>query len=410
MYPGKHFVDVAGRSTCFVAARIWRRKWACRVPCMACVAGAALWVLWEVPVAKCSPPTGLPAGEATQPFVEERNQRYAQELERYLQHWLVEEYPQRAERAWRRDYSSVQAYLASVEPNRQRWRRVLSPPDLPVSGPLERRPHVLPGGIEGQWLSLPMGPLRAEGLLVLPAGDGPVPLIIVQHGIGSYPERPFGVLDEGNAYHRYADELVRAGFAVLAPMNLYGIEARNRIERLCRLADTSLPGIELVRMQRLLDEVLADPRIDEERVGMWGLSLGGLATMFWMPLEPRIQAGVVCAWFNHRRNKMAIPDPRYSCFLEVTEEHAFFRGWLTEFTDSDVVSLICPRPLQVQTGKADRIAWWPQVQEEFAVARGHYEALGLAERIEMDLHDGRHEASVEAGVRFLLRWLGKAKG
>ena len=81
---------------------------------------------------------------------------------------------------------------------------------------------------------------------------------------------------------------------------------------LCRLADTSLPGIELARIQRLLDEVLADPRVDEERVGMWGLSLGGLATMFWMPLEPRIKAGVVAAWFNHRRNKMVIPDPTYN--------------------------------------------------------------------------------------------------
>src|SRR5947207_1176118 len=86
---------------------------------------------------------------------------------------------------------------------------------------------------------------------------------------------------------------------------------------------------------------------------MWGISLGGMATMFWMPLEPRIKCGVVTAWFNQRRNKMVIPDPRYSCFLETPEEHAFFRGWLIEFTDSDVVSLICPRPLLVQTGKND---------------------------------------------------------
>jgi len=53
---------------------------------------------------------------------------------------------------------------------------------------------------------------------------------------------------------------------------------------------------------------------------------------------------------------MAVPDPRYSCFLETKEEHAFHDGWLVEFTDSDVVSLICPRPLMIQTGKLDRIA------------------------------------------------------
>ena len=232
-----------------------------------------------------------------------------------------------------------------------------------------------------------------------------MPLVIVQHGIGSFPERNFGLMDEGDAYHSYARRLVEAGFAVITPLNLRSVERRNRIERLCRLADMSLPGIELVRMQRLLDEALEDPRIARDRVGMWGLSLGGLATMFWTPLEPRIKAAVVAGWFNHRRNKMVIPDERYSCFLETKEEHAFFDGWLTAYTDSDVASLICPRPLMIQTGKKDGIAWWPMVLEEFEAAQEHYRQLGVADRIEMDLREGGHETHVESGLRFLTKWL-----
>jgi hypothetical protein len=188
-------------------------------------------------------------------------------------------------------------------------------------------------------------------------------------------------------------------------MNLSYVFNRNRIERLARLADTTLPGLELRRMEMLLDAVLRDKRIDRERVGMWGISLGGMATMFWMPLEPRIKGGVVTAWFNERRNKMVIPDPRYSCFLETAEEHAFFRGWLTEFTDSDVASLICPRPLLVQTGKKDGIAWWPQVIEEFEASQEHYRKLGIEDRIAMDLHGGGHEIRVESGVEWMKRWL-----
>ena len=164
-------------------------------------------------------------------------------------------------------------------------------------------------------------------------------------------------------------------------------------------------GLEFVRMQALLTAVLADKRIDSKRIGMWGISLGGLATMFWMPLEPRIRCGIVCAWFNHRRNKMAVPDPRYSCFLDTKEEHAFFRGWLTEFTDSDVASLICPRPLMVQHGKKDTIAHWPQVVEEFEAAKVHYRKLGMEERIAIDLHEGVHEIGLESGMAFLKRWL-----
>jgi dienelactone hydrolase len=349
-----------------------------------------------------------PKADALKKAVDTRSDAYAKQLEGYLRHWLVDEYPDRAAKAWNRDYASPEALVKSVAPNRARWQKVLNPPPLAKSGELARKPCQPLADLKAEWLTLPLGPLEAEAVFVVPAAttvQKPVPLVIAQHGIGSFPERTFGLADDGGAYHSYARDLVKAGFAVLAPMNLLGVERRNRIERLCRLADTSLPGIELARLQRLLDEVTRDPRIDKERIGMWGVSLGGLATMFWMPLEPRIKAGVVCAWFNQRRNKMAIPDPRYSCFLETKEEHAFFRGWLTEFTDSDVVSLICPRPLLIQTGKEDKIAHWPQVIGEFETSREHYKKLGMAERMEMDLHDGGHEARIESGIRFLTRWL-----
>jgi dienelactone hydrolase len=349
-----------------------------------------------------------PTLDKLQSFETQRTDDYAQQLETHLQQWLVDEYTQRAEKAWNRDYSSVAAFVKSVEPNRKRWRDVVKPPRLEPTGDLERKPYPPLAELKAEWITIPLGGLNAEALFVVPANtpkEKPVPLVIAQHGIGSCPERTFGLLDDGNHYHSYAKVLVENGFAVLAPMNLRSIERRNRIERLCRLAGTTLPGIEFMRMQCLLDKVLKDPRVDADRVGMWGLSLGGLATMFWMPIEPRIKVGVVSAWFNHRRNKMAIPDPRYSCFLETKEEHAFFNGWLTEFTDSDVVSLICPRPLLIQHGKKDRIAHWPQVVEEFEISKTHYEKLELSDRIELDLHEGGHESLTKSGLRFMNKWL-----
>lgn len=340
--------------------------------------------------------------------VNQRNEAYSTELERYFRALLVDQYPARASQTWRRSYESVEAFLKSVQPNRQRYYRMLSPPELKPSAPMRRAPHLLVPGIEAEWLTLPLGAVKAEALLVLPeAQSRPAPLVIAQHGIGSFPERVFGIDDAANQYHGYGRALVREGFAVLAPLNLRSVEKRNRIERLARLADTTLPGIEFARMRTLLGEVLKDRRIEGARIGMWGISLGGMATMFWMPLEPRIRCGVVTAWFNHRRNKMVVPDERYSCFLETTEEHAFFRGWLTEFTDSDAASLICPRPLLIQTGKKDRIAWWPQVVEEFDASREHYRKLGIDDRIEMVLHEGGHEIELDSGVAFLKKWLMK---
>lgn len=337
-------------------------------------------------------------------YENERNQNYSNQLENYLKLFLVDQYNERASKAWNRDYSCIDAFERSVESNRKRWKSlVIKPPILAKTGSLKKRPYTIEN-VQGEWLELPLGSINAEAFLAFPAEasiKNPVPLIIVQHGIGSTPETPF----RGGNYHAYANELLKAGFAVLVPFNLRTIQSRNRIERLCRLADVSLPGIELVRVQNLLDLVLNDPRIDRDRVGMWGVSLGGMATMFWMPLEPRIKAGIVSGWFNQRRNKMVIPDARYSCFLETTEDYAFFPGWLTEFTDSDVASLICPRPLQIQHGKNDGIAYWPQVVEEFNVAKTHYDKLNIGDRIEAIIHEGGHEAIVESGIKFLNRWL-----
>lgn len=344
--------------------------------------------------------------EDMQQMMERRTIEYKDELVNYLQQWILEGYQARAEKSWNRDYSSIDAFQRSVYSNREQWRAILNPPELRKTGPLEKQSHPYLQDIQAEWIELPLGPVTAQAILVFPEGaskENPVPLVIAQHGIGSYPETPFEL--NNDAYHAYARELLKAGFAVLAPMNLRSKENRNYVERLCRLIDTTLPGIELSRLQHLLDVVLNDPRIDPDRVGMWGVSLGGMATMFWMPLEPRIKVGVVSAWFNHRLNKMAIPDERYVSFLVVDEEHAFFRGWLTAFSDYDVVSLICPRPLLIQHGKNDRIAYWPQVIEEFNIAKTHYEKLDISDRIELFLFEGGHEAGVESGIPFLTRWL-----
>ncbi|HNY40216.1 MAG TPA: M14-type cytosolic carboxypeptidase [Bryobacteraceae bacterium] len=337
----------------------------------------------------------------------ERNADYSSALESYLRDDIVDGYGTRAARRWNRDYSSTAAFLKSVEPNRARYRAMLAPPDLRPSAPLLRKPFTAVPGLRAEWITLPLtGGITAQALLAMPANaTGKVPLIVAQHGIGSFPEKLFGLEDPGGAYKAYGKALVDRGFAVLAPMNLFSIERRNYVERLARLDGTSLAGIEFKRMTLLLDAVLADPSIDSDRVGFWGISLGGMAGMYWTPLEPRIKASIITAWYNHRRNKMAVPDARYSSFLDTTEEYVFLRGWLAEFTDSDVASLICPRPFMVQHGKRDRIAHWPQVEEEFDAARKHYEKLGLGGRAQLVMFDGGHEIELSSGLDFLSRWL-----
>jgi hypothetical protein len=59
----------------------------------------------------------------------------------------------------------------------------------------------------------------------------------------------------------------------------------------------------------------------------------------------------------------------------------------------------------IQAGRGDGISWWPWVEDEFGIAQSHYAQLGVAERLEMYMHDGGHEIDCDSGLRFLQRWL-----
>jgi hypothetical protein len=318
------------------------------------------------------------------------------------------DYEPRRELHWHRDYSSPEAYEASVAGNREAWRQAVGAFDLqllPLAAQTE--PFLETERIHAEWITLPVAEgLTARAVLAIPKHlDGPWPVLICQHGIGSSPERVFGFDDDSEIYHAYGQRMVEAGFAVLAPMHVTEGPPRARYHRLCLMLGKTLWGLEIQKLSRLIDYLETVSGLDTSRIGMYGISLGGAYTSFTLPLERRIGVGVNCAWFNDRLKKMVVDDPRYSCFLSVNEEHIFIPGWLTQFCDSDLASLICPRPYMVQTGKCDGIAWWPYVVEEFERTKAHYERLGVGERCEMDLHDGGHEIRVEGALPFLKRWL-----
>lgn len=314
----------------------------------------------------------------------------------------------RRELLWRPDYSDVEAFLASVEPNRRRWRAAVGDwGDHCEAGEALIEPWIEDDSLQAWWVTLPWrGNFRLRGIFALPKQrSGKLPVVIAQHGIGSSPEKCFGFDDGGAAYASFARRLVGDGYAVIAPMHVTTGPARGRLERMCLMLGGKLWGLEMVRLSRLLDYVVSRPEIDPERVGMWGLSLGGAYTLMFTPLEPRIKVAISAAWFNHRVRKMVVDDPRHSCFLSTTEEHVFIPNWLTEFSDSDLCALIAPRAFMSQTGKCDGIAWWPWVVEEFERAKEPYDRLGVGDRIALDLHEGGHEIHYDAGLAFLRQWL-----
>jgi len=347
----------------------------------------------------------------------DRQSLQRRDTENFLRALTVQTYAQRESR-WPRDYSSLPAYAASVAPLRAEWAECVGIFNLTAQADQAvLTPYCATDDFSAYWLVVPMtlgehadttaqpGPLlHARAILALPKHrPAPHQLVIAQHGINCCPERVFGMVDDGNLYHRYGRRLAEAGYAVLAPIHITEHQPRARLQRMCLMLGKTLWGLEIGKLKALLDVALSRPDIRPDGAAMWGISLGGAYTMFTSVLEERIQAAICTAWFNDRLNKMIIDDPRYSCFLSTTEEHIFIPGWLRNFGDSDLISLICPRPMLIQSGRSDGISWWPQLQTEFSVAHSHYAHLGLHDKLEMILHDGGHEIDVPSGLSFLAK-------
>ena len=349
----------------------------------------------------------------------DRQSLQRRDTENFLRDLTILTHSQRSTR-WPRDYSSQTAYQASVAPLRAEWAACVGLFDLTaqVDG-VTLTPYCETEAFTAYWIVVPLqiadvtpgtgqtAPvIHARAMLALPKGKaGPYPLVLAQHGISCCPERVFGMADDGNLYHSYGRRLAEAGYAVLAPIHITEHQPRARYQRMCLMLGKTLWGLEIGKLKGLLDVVLARPDIQPTGLAMWGISLGGAYTMFTSVLEARIQAAICTAWFNDRLNKMILDDPRYSCFLSTAEEHIFIPGWLRNFGDGDLISLVCPRPMLIQSGRGDGISWWPQLEEEFAVAHSHYARLGLDDRLEMYMHDGGHEIDVPSGMAFLARWL-----
>jgi len=143
-----------------------------------------------------------------------------------------------------------------------------------------------------------------------------------------------------------------------------------------------------------------------QRIAMWGLSLGGTATIFTAALDVRIKVSIIAAWFNDRLKRLIIEDyHRASYLVEGVAEHLYLHGWMLEFGDSDLVSLICPRAVQVQAGQCDSSVWWPDAVAEFKRAKEHYTRLGIDDNCELNLHKNGHEVDLKGGMAFLKKHL-----
>ena len=242
---------------------------------------------------------------------------------------LDRERPQR----WNRDYASLSSYRKSIEPMRNRLKAMLGFWVEPSERPAVRVRNVEILSSAKDFVARRFRIEIADGLEthavdMTPNTPGPHPGLVAQHGYGGTPEELCGFTANCNSaecsYRSLGLRAVRRGYRVLALYHsaAYGsLETRlltvpvpraagssrngqNRLHRLALLGGGTLLGLFLYASSRGIDFLETTGEIDPNRIAMYGLSQGGMCTLFLAALDERIRASVCSGYFCHRLTRL----------------------------------------------------------------------------------------------------------
>ena len=338
--------------------------------------------------------------------VERIQKQQYDELEKYFDSRLERSRQERT-KYWQRNFSSLKAYEKSIESKRQDLWRLLGG-DTYRLVPLKPRVEML-GETERfeafrLWLPVTEG-FQAVGVLLRPKGPGPFPAVICIHGMTGTPESLSG-LTEAEDYHRnLGRRAVDAGFLVFAPLDMNNFKKRSWLDRKAQLVGERLQALEQVKIRRVVDYLERRPDVAKNRIGAYGISWGGRTVMYLAALDRRIAAAAISGHFNDFVPKMVTPSPHYTAFIQTPEDYAFFPNQANRFSDADVVSMICPRPVLIEQGREDKVVHWPMSVSAFAEVTEIYRKLKIEDRAEHHIFEGGHVMHGDAPLRFLQKHL-----
>jgi cephalosporin-C deacetylase-like acetyl esterase len=256
---------------------------------------------------------------------------------------------------------------------------------------------------------------------------GRLPGILACHGHGPFAKEsvmgnrstPQQAAEIVTHNYAYGLQMAQAGFAVIAidwrgfgerddrrKPHFNDVDAQQPHKRdLCDLhyLRASVLGMTVLGMNVhdgmcAMDYLCAQDFVDEQRIGVMGLSFGG-AMSTWMAIcDPRIQAAdVIC--YSDRFSDFGMRDVNF-CGSQITPE-------LYSLCDvPDLQGLIAPRPLLVEIGTYDECFKLDSAMSCWREVEKIYQAAGVRDRLELDLFEGGHRWGGNKSIEFFLKHLG----
>lgn len=247
--------------------------------------------------------------------------------------------------------------------------------------------------------------IQLYGLLLIPHGVSNAPLVICQHGGWGTPESCCDMHGNNN-YNHMARRSVKEGAVVFAPQQLlwnmdnivdnapvYGIPYdRDLIDKKLKHYGSSLVSVEIYNIIRAIDYLVCLDEVDEDKIGMIGLSYGGFYTLYTMAAETRIKVGYSSCFFNDRN--------RYDQ-LDWTWANSG-----NTFHDAEIACLCADRYICIEVGKEDTVFDCKTALEEYERLKNYLDYLGLSDHVMFNVWDGGHKISMQDNTyNFFLKHL-----
>ncbi|WP_248927513.1 alpha/beta hydrolase family protein [Paenibacillus hamazuiensis] len=237
-------------------------------------------------------------------------------------------------------------------------------------------------------------------------GEGPWPAVLACHGHGKGQRDALGMApdgtlpDEPGIHSRFAVELVRRGLLVVVP-EIMGFGARRLAADIeadpdggrssCAVLSAhlimygkTLAGIRVYEAMRALDYLQSREDADATRIGTFGFSGGGLIGGFTAALDERIRATVICGYTNTFQGSILAMNHCIDNYLP---------GILPYAEQPDLLGLIAPRDLFVESGEGDRIFPVRHVHAAIDRLKEIYAEMNAESHFAADLFPGKHQIS-----------------
>lgn len=236
------------------------------------------------------------------------------------------------------------------------------------------------------WLARPLKP-KADKL----------PLVIACHG---HDFEAYETFDPENMYY-YGDMLARKGYIVFAPniehKYLEGITKTIHWGLLPKKVAFPWMGQRVWMVKRSIDFLIKEPGVDPEKIGIVGLSNGGMTSMFASAFDPRIKLTVASGsliMYERMWHRELI-----HCRCQYLPK---MEGLLDYY---DIFALIAPRALVIQNGFKDPIFPVKSAVQAFEYIKQAYFIEQATANLILDIHTGAHEFRREIPEGWFQRYL-----